>query len=172
MVEEDQKWRGMIRKISNNEESKISKEEAISQVQETDSKHYPILQQFYKKYGFVGFDEAGEDGSHNFWLLVQHQDRHVDFQLAVLEDMKIEAEKENASYTNYAYLIDRVKVNQGEPQVYGTQMILNETGTSYMTKPVIDRENLDKRRAEAGLPPIESYIKIMNERFIGNLKKE
>lgn len=35
--------------------------------------------------------------------------------------MKYEAENNNAAWTSYAYLTDRVKVNCGELQIYGTQ---------------------------------------------------
>lgn len=104
--------------------------------------------------------------SHNFWLLVQHTDKHPDFQMKVLDSMKVEANKGNATMKDYAYLIDRVKINNGELQIYGTQMDLDSAETSYFPKPVIDPDQLDERRKSVGLSPIEQYIKFMNENYL------
>ena len=102
---------------------------------------------------------------------MQHQDRHSQFQEEVLHKMKEEADKGKASVINYAYLLDRVKVNTGQLQVYGTQMILNSTKTSYEPKPVVEPSKLNERRKSVGLDTIESYIETMNSRYFGTLKK-
>lgn len=72
----------------------------------------------------------------------------------------------------YAYLIDRVKINSDEPQLYGTQLEINMDSTSYEPKPTIDLQNLNKRRTEMELVPIEEYIKTMNEKYYGTLKRK
>ena len=60
-----------------------------------------------------------------------------------------------ASASELAYLTDRVLVHRGEPQRYGTQfMIRNGPAEPY---PIADEENLDRRRADAGLEPFASY---------------
>ena len=85
--------------------------------------------------------------------------------------MKKHIAKINASPVEFAYLTDRVNLNQAKPQVYGTQLKINEKGTSYEPKKVIDPENLNKRRAEIGLGTIEEAISIMNKHFVTSLKK-
>jgi hypothetical protein len=55
--------------------------------------------------------------------------------------------------------------------VYGTQLKINEKGTSYEPKTVIDPPNLNKRRAEVGLGTIEEAILVMNRHFATSLKK-
>ena len=172
MVKADQKWRGLIRQINNGEIDSISLDVASNHMQQTDSLNTTELKDIFNQYGFVGYDIAGQKGSHNFWLLVQHQDKDVDFQRAVLEQMKVAAENKNASYQDYAYLLDRVNVNQGQPQVYGTQMTFNADTTSYIPMPLTEPEKLNKRRKKAGLPPIEFYIDAMNKRYFGTIKKE
>jgi hypothetical protein len=99
-------------------------------------------------------------------LLVQHADKHPDFQDSVLVRMKIEADKGNSSITDYAYLLDRVLINTGQKQVYGTQMTLNSSKTSYECKPVIGPEKLNERRRQVGLSTIEVYIQIMNDNYL------
>ena len=90
----------------------------------------------------------------------------------MLEKMKIECERNNASKLYYAYLIDRVKVNSGELQIYGTQMQLNADSSSYEPKPVVEPEKLDERRKKVGLVPISEYIETMNQRYFGTLKNK
>lgn len=137
----------------------------------TDSLNYFLLKDIFAKYGFPNHDLVGQEGSSNFWLLVQHQDRHPAFQDSVLTKMKIEVDAHKASGRNYAYLVDRVKVNTGQQQIYGTQLELNEEHTSYIPKNVIDPDKLNERRLSVGLESIESYIEFMNQVYAGSLKK-
>ena len=171
---EDQKWRNLMTKHSNGELNgdTISIKTINRNCVLTDSLNYFLLQDIFAKYGFPNHDLVGQDGSTNFWLLVQHQDRHPAFQDSVLTKMKIEVDAKKASGRNYAYLVDRVKVNTGQQQVYGTQMELNEAKTSYTPKNVIDPDKLNERRLSVGLDSIESYIAFMNQVYSGSLKKK
>ncbi|WP_298903802.1 DUF6624 domain-containing protein [uncultured Psychroserpens sp.] len=121
--------------------------------------HQKRLKQIFDKNGFVGFDLAGKEGSQNFWLMVQHSDHNSDFQKEILEKMKIEVENDNASPSNYAFLVDRVSINTGKEQVYGTQFTYNELGQAY-PKNMSDTIGINKRRKIVGLKPI---IERMNE---------
>jgi len=103
-------------------------------------------------------------------ILMQHQDLHPEFQEEVLIKMKEEADKGKASIINYAYLLDRVKVNTGQLQVYGTQMILNSQKTSYEPEPGVKPDKFNERRRSVGLDTIESYTETMNSRYFGTLK--
>jgi hypothetical protein len=170
----DQKWRGMIRQYNNNEidTTQFNIDELASKMNQFDSLNYYNLKLIVDKFGFPGYDIVGQEGSNTFWLLIQHQDKNLGFQKEVLKLMKIQVDLKNASPWNYAYLIDRVNVNSRELQIYGTQMQLNGDKSSYEPKPVIEPNKLDERRASVGLNSIEEYINTMNERYIGNLKKE
>lgn len=173
MRTEDQKWRNYMTRFTNGElqNDTISKETISRNISLTDSLNYFLLKDIFDKYGFPNYDIVGQEGSNNFWLLVQHQDRNPTFQDSVLVKMKIQVDANKASSGNYAYLVDRVKVNTGQKQVYGTQMELNSEQTSYVPKSVIDPDKLNERRASVGLGTIESYIEMMNTRYFGSLKK-
>jgi hypothetical protein len=170
----DQECRAQLRKYHNNEldtnEFKLSDIEL--KIRETDSLNFFQSKNIIDEFGFPGFDIVGEDYSNSFWNIIQHQDNNIDFQKDVLEKMKVECDKGNASILYYAYLIDRVKVNSGENQIYGTQMQLNANSTSYEPKPVIEPEKLDERRKAVGLIPISEYIETMNSRYFGTLKNK
>jgi len=174
MAMEDQKWRNYMSQSWNGElkGDALTMETFAQNCMLTDSLNYYHLRDIFTKYGFPNYDLVGEKGSSNFWLLVQHQDRHPSFQDSVLVKMKIEVDSNKASASNYAYLVDRVKVNKGEPQVYGTQMQMNSDTTSFEPKDVIEPSRLNERRKSVGLDSIESYIQMMNERNPGSLKKK
>jgi hypothetical protein len=171
MRDEDQKWRNLSTEVRNKQIDTLSSDIISKNIGITDSLNHIKLRDMVLMYGFLGFDKVGKVGSHNFWLLMQHQDSHPDFQEKVLALMEKELEKNNASANNYAYLLDRVRVNTGRLQVYGTQMQLNIDSTSYEPKPVEHPNRLDERRLKVGLPPIAKYIEIMNSRYFGDLNK-
>lgn len=106
---------------------------------------------------FPGYDLVGKESSVNYRMLVQHSDFDVPFQKRVLELMKIQVDKQNASGQNYAYLIDRINLNEGCEQIYATQVNMGDRGTTL--KPCADTANLDKRRLSVGLSPIKDYLK-------------
>jgi hypothetical protein len=171
---EDQKWRNLSTRFHNNSIPKDSIDQlTISRnMRKTDSLNCIEARKIFYKYGFPNFDLVGEAGSGDFWLLMQHQDQVPSFQDSVLSAMKIEAEKGKASWRNYAYLIDRVKVNSDQLQIYGTQMQVNKENTSYEPKPVIEPEKLNERRKSVGLNTIEEYTEVMNKRYFGTLNKK
>jgi hypothetical protein len=170
----DQKWRHTVTSLRNVETKNEAESmvDALKSLVLTDSLNYPVLQQIFNRYGFLNYDIVGINGSRKFWLLVQHQDKHPEFQEAVLDKMKIQTDLGKASKMDYAYLLDRVKVNTSQLQVYGTQMRLNDAKTSYEPQPVIDPANLDTRRTSVGLEPIQSYTSSMNSMYSGRLKKD
>ena len=170
----DQKWRNLINKRGNGEKLKdsIDPKTILPNMIKTDNSNLIEARKIFYAYGFPNYDLVGHRGANNFWLIVQHQDRNPQFQDSVLTAMKIEAEKGKASWNNYAYLIDRVKVNTGQKQIYGTQMQKNNDNTSFEPKPVIDPEKLNERRKSVGLGTIEEYAEGMNSRYHGTLKKK
>ena len=117
----------------------------------------------FNKYGFLGFDKVGKEGSNHFWLIVQHCDQYPDFQKRVLKAMDREVKKGNADPSNYAYLYDRVQVNAGEKQMFGTQLTyeVETTGRAIPKIGLIDSSNVDRLRKEYHLEPLKDYLNAM-----------
>ncbi len=124
--------------------------------------NFPFVQKIHNRYGFPGYDLVGEETSDKYFLLVQHSDFDPDFQLKVLKSMKKQVLKHNASGQGFAYLTDRVEINNGRPQIYGTQIIMSGNTT---IKPCIDTAHLNERRLSVGLSTIEEYLEKCNETF-------
>ncbi len=173
LAREDQKWRevSLTLKNSGNADS-LQIAQAYEMMRRTDSLNHLALVKIVDQHGFPDSDKLGVEGTKYFWLLVQHQDRHPDFQERVLKMMEIAVRQNKASGKDYAYLLDRVLRNTGQLQVNGTQMRLNPTGTSFEPAPCLDPEHLNERRASVGLETIEAYIEIMNQVYSGQLKSK
>jgi hypothetical protein len=65
-----------------------------------------------------------------------------------------------AHRADIAYLTDRVLVNTGKPQVYGTQF--QSEGGIRKPRPIRDPENVDERRNEMGLTTLAEYTEFLH----------
>ncbi len=129
-----------------------------------DSVHTNIkirVEEMFNKYGFLGFDKIGKEGSNHFWLLVQHSDKYPEFQKSVLKAMNKEVKKGNSSPSDYAYLYDRIKVKAGEKQKFGTQLSYDSAGHPYPAIGLIDTANVDKFRKAYDLEPLKDYYEFI-----------
>jgi len=136
---------------------------AAKEFQRIIQSNFPFIKNIAYKYGFPGYSLVGIESSNNYWMLVQHSDFDVPFQKRILKLMKLKVDKKNASGQNYAYLIDRINLNEGKQQIYGTQIIMGVGGTKL--KLCVDTLNLDRRRLSVGLKPIKEYLKQCDAMF-------
>jgi len=113
------------------------------------------IKELIKKYGYPKKETIGEQSMKNFWLLIQHQDLNPDLQKVCLKNCNFESR-------NKAYLTDRVLINSGKKQIYGTQFHKDEKG-EMKPLPIKDEVNVDKRRKKMGLEPLIEYTKQMRE---------
>ena len=111
-------------------------------------------------YGWPTSSKVGAEGARAAWLIAQHADHDVDFQSECLDRMKQEPTGE-VSLSNLAYLEDRVRVNRGQEQLYGTQFY--GTGETLKPQPIADEAHLDERRASVGLGPFSDYAREIEE---------
>ncbi|WP_181151290.1 DUF6624 domain-containing protein [Sphingobacterium gobiense] len=123
--------------------------------------NHKTIANYFSTYGYLGYNEVGEEGSNHFWLLVQHCDHDPKFQKRVLKKMDIQVKRKNANPKNYAYLFDRVQVNAGKKQLFGTQVDYLKTGRATPKYGLIDSVNVDQRRAKYSLPTLTEYLNDM-----------
>lgn len=113
------------------------------------------LKQIIAEFGWPGRTLVGEQGACDAWLLAQHADHDLDFQIRVLGLMRAAAPGE-VQPSHIAYLEDRICVAQQRPQVYGTQGY-SENG-QWKPRPIAEHETVDERRKQVGLEPLADYI--------------
>lgn len=109
--------------------------------------------------GWLGEDVIGRKANQALFLVVQHADARPDLQALYLEEMRLAVEQGHARPHELAMLEDRVAVNHGRPQIYGSQ--IGWTDGKPFVKPMIDEERVNERRAAMGMEPLETYT----ERF-------
>src|SRR3954471_13172362 len=109
------------------------------------------------QYGWPGRRLVGDEGSHGAWLLLQHADRDTALQRTAMQLLETAVRDNDASRRDLAYLTDRVRVAEGRPQVYGTQLQYDSRGCA-SPKPSEESDQLDARRASVGLEPVSEYI--------------
>ena len=127
-----------------------------------DERHSARIGELVAQYGWPTIPMVGRRAAQAAWLLVLHADHDPDFQQQCLDLMRRAAEGE-VEPAQVAYLEDRVRVNTGQPQLYGTQFCRMEG--AFAPYPIEDEEGLDDRRAAMGLESFDEYYRWMMERF-------
>ncbi len=108
------------------------------------------------KYGWLGPDVVGNAGNQTLFLVIQHSD--IKIQEKYLPMMREAVKAGKAQPSALALLEDRVALGQGKKQIYGSQIGMKKDGSFYVQN-LADPDNVDKRRAEVGLPPLSEYVK-------------
>jgi len=134
--------------------------EKVAEMRTIDAKHTARMKAVVAQHGWPGRSLVGDDGTHAAWLLVQHAE--VSFMAQCLPLMERAVSAGEASPKDYAYLLDRVRMSQGKPQVYGTQFTSGADG-KLVLHPVEDAEHVDERRRAVGLPSMAEYEKKIRE---------
>jgi len=128
-----------------------------------DQKNRSHLEAIIEQIGWPSQSKVGKEAAHAAWLLVQHADENPLFQRHCLDLMMAEQTGEIAR-EDIAYLDDRIRVNEGQPQLYGTQWRVDEK-KGYIPEEIADPENLDQRRAEMGMELFAEYSEAMQKMY-------
>ncbi|HEY4110709.1 DUF6624 domain-containing protein [Puia sp.] len=122
-----------------------------------DSINLGVVTHIIDTYGWIGPDSIGPSGSTTLWIVIQHSDLGI--QQKYLPLMRAAVRQGRAHASELAYLEDRVALEEGKKQLYGTQFRLDTTTNKYIVSPIEDEPNVDKRRAAVGLPSLEAYAR-------------
>ncbi|OPG13725.1 hypothetical protein B1L11_07060 [Microbispora sp. GKU 823] len=117
--------------------------------------------------GWPLLSQVGEDGALAAWLLAQHADASPEIQREFHRALSDAVARNEAKPAHLAYLEDRVRVNSGRPQLYGTQFF--SEGSGFRPHPIEDADQLDDRRAAVGLEPFEQYEAQMRRLYEGDV---
>ena len=133
----------------------------VRAVKAVDTKNGEHLKQILGKYGFPSPAMVGYDGTNAAWLLLQHQDQDPAWQRKWLNALTQLAKRYELSPEDYALFVDRVRVNEGRKQIYGTQFLPG----GFVLKPTEDPAHLDERREKLGLIPESEYECILRAMY-------
>jgi len=124
-----------------------------------DKRNTKGMKQIVKNYGWPTIKLVGKRASKNAWLLVQHADHDKPFQKRVLKILNeiMTNSPDSIDKSGIAYLTDRILVAEGKKQEFGTQFCINQKD-QLIPRPIRDRKNVNKRREQYNLDPIEQYL--------------
>ncbi|MBN9298556.1 MAG: hypothetical protein J0I41_16235 [Filimonas sp.] len=129
-----------------------------------DSANMIAIEQILEKYGWPSLESIGGlERSLTIFFVIQHADlpnqqRYLPMVRQAVKDNKLRP-------SSLALLEDRVALKEKRKQLYGTQVMWNIKLNTYTMTPLEDPDNVDKRRAAIGLPPLDVYLQGFNMKW-------
>ncbi|OJW15333.1 energy transducer TonB [Mucilaginibacter sp. 44-25] len=114
------------------------------------------IERIITDYGYPGKTLVGLNLSDVAFNVIQHND--LEAQKKYLPVIIEAADKGELSPSLIPLMVDRVRIAQNQPQVYGTQVHESKKGI-FQLFPIGDEAFVNDRRKKAGLPPLQSYLK-------------
>lgn len=126
--------------------------QAMQQQTRVDAKLSRQIDSLITRQGYPGKSLVGEYQKDVAFFVIQHSPDSK-----YLPILTAAAEQGEMSWSALALLIDRLKTERGEPQVYGSQVGAAVNGP-YTLDPIEDEPHVNVRRAKVGLEPLEEYL--------------
>ena len=145
------------------EDQRLIKSGRYKEAKTTIQKHTKELKKIIKQIDWPNVSKVGRKASRAAWLFAQHSVHDPKFQKRCLTLMKKEKTDE-VEIKDVAYLDDRVRVQDGRRQVYGTQFYTSRD-KKIKPRPIFKIKELDIRRQAVNLPPFEDYRKQMEKLY-------
>ena len=108
-------------------------------------------------HGWVAKSRIGTQANQAIWLVMQHAELKV--QEKYLPLLKESVEKGESEGWQLAFLEDRILMRNKKEQIYGTQTIWDNDLKKNKIYTIADVKNVNQRRKQLGLEPIEEYTK-------------
>ncbi|MET8680026.1 DUF6624 domain-containing protein [Streptomyces sp. NPDC004647] len=124
-----------------------------------DIRNTQALGRIVDEHGWPGHRLVGVNGAAAAWLIAHHSDHDLAFQLRALGLLERAVQRGDATLQQLAYLTDRTRLRTGIPQIFGTQYVLRH-GACVLWD-VEQPEGLERRRRDAGLPPMAEYASLL-----------
>ncbi len=141
---------------------------AVTHTAQSDDRSTQYMKDLLNDYDWIDRKRFGKRVSMAAWLIVQHADGDVELQSLALSRMEPYLKNGGIDKSNYAFLWDRVAVNSGQKQRYGTQPTWECTAEGNLTlQPLEDPENVNKRRKKMGMGSVEKSLANMAKSVCG-----
>ena len=118
--------------------------------------HAARLRQIISEFGWPGEAMVGRDGAKAAWLIAQHAIGEPDFMRHCRKLLDEASARGEPPRWQFALIDDRIRVYEGHPQRYGTQLRGGPDGLE--PYPLEDATQVDQWRQQLGLPPLAEII--------------
>jgi hypothetical protein len=114
--------------------------------------HASRLRQIIAVFGWPGFTLVGEKGAQAAWRIALHAIGEPAFMRQCRDLMDIASHNGDVPRWQFAIIDDRIRVYEGKPQRYGTQLRNGPNGLE--PHPLENDSRVNSMRMHAGLPPL------------------
>jgi hypothetical protein len=114
------------------------------------------LRQIIAVFGWPGFTQVGEKGAQAAWRIAQHSISEPAFMRQCRDLLDAASQNGEAPRWQFAMIDDRIRVYEGRPQRYGTQLRHGAQGLE--PYPLENGPRINSMRMQVGLPPIAQAL--------------
>ncbi len=111
--------------------------------------------------GWIGVRQIGAEANQALFVVIQHADSTTLVKYFPLLAKSFELGETPGKY--YALMLDRILIDRGQKQLFGTQMQPEKKEGKFITFPIDDQSGVNQRRKKVGLEPLEDYMRKMNQ---------
>lgn len=140
----------------------------LAQIGAIDSANTAWLRETVALHGWPDQNVVGREGASAAFLIVQHATHDTAFQAKMLGEILSAFDRGDADGQSVALLTDRVAVQRGQPQVYGTQADMRDG--RLVLNPIADSAGVEARRAKMGMMPLGDYVRLMDSMYLARPK--
>ncbi|WP_262151449.1 DUF6624 domain-containing protein [Chryseobacterium foetidum] len=125
-----------------------------------DHRNQELVISIIEKCGMPTLKEVSQKQMDAIWLGLQHSTEEI--RKKYFPQIEKAVKNGDLSKGQYALMKDRILMDEGKPQIYGSQI---KNGKLYTLE---NPATVNERRKEMGMEPIEDYLKYFNIQFNPN----
>jgi len=118
--------------------------------------HSSRLRQIIAVFGWPGFTLVGEKGAQAAWRIALHSISEPPFMRQCRDLLDAASQNRDVPRWQFAIIDDRIRVYEGKPQRYGTQLRHGPQGLE--PHPLENEGRVNSMRMQAGLPPLAQTL--------------
>jgi hypothetical protein len=134
-------------------------------MQAVDSDNTAYLVALVREMGWIDCARFGTEAANTAFLIVQHSG-DLPLMMAALPPIEKDAKAKLIDAQGYALLYDRLELDLGRKQRYGSQIGMDEQGRMVVL-PIEDRTHVEEFRSEMGLQPLSAYLDAVRKMYGG-----
>ena len=157
MAQADERVRGQVAALlQSNSQDTAAFRRAAAEQQSVDQSNSARLKELIRQHGYPSKADVGSPAATAAFMLVQHAVHDVPFQKEYLAFVTEEHKKGQAPGDAVALLTDITRIAEGQRQLYGTQ--INIENGKLVVQPIEDEARVDQRRAALGISTLAEYV--------------
>ena len=141
-------------------DQKIRRENNLIKYAKEDHRNQELIISIIEKCGMPTLNEVNQEQMNAIWLGLQHTESKYRIKYFPLIEKAVK--NGDLSKEQYALMKDRILMDEGKPQIFGSQI---KNGKLYDLQ---EPETVNERRKEMGLEPIEDYLRRFDITFDAN----